>query len=311
VNRVKHHQTDSGTCSICGVEDEDTFHALVSCSKARALRLTLRELWNIPDEDVFKCSGPDWLLILLAQLSVQQREQILFLFWRAWHLRNDLIFGKGKESVNASALFLGNYWATFTSNNDTVQMDASNKGKEKVSGVVADFTLFKDNVMWTPPPNDHIKINVDASFVESLSAASVGVVARNSAGKIIVSSWDFIDRCTSVNEAELRACLAGLYIGITLHQSIILETDCAFVHLFLANEKIDRSPLADLMNEALSISRMIQNFNISKINRIANRVAHETAKFSFDTRSDGILFNSVLPCVVYAVTNDCKNISLD
>ena len=113
-----------------------------------------------------------------------------------------------------------------------------------------------------------------------------------------------------MNEAELRACLAGLYIGITLHQSIILETDCAFVHSFLANEKIDRSPLADLMNEALSISRMIQNFNISKISRIANGVAHEIAKFSFSTRSDGILFNSVPPCVVYAVTNDCKNLSL-
>ena len=79
-------------CSICGVEDESSFHALVTCSKAPALRLALRELWNIPDEDLFKFSGPDWLLILMEHLSLQQREQILFLFWRAWHMRNDLIF---------------------------------------------------------------------------------------------------------------------------------------------------------------------------------------------------------------------------
>ena len=292
------------------VEDEDIFHALVSCSKARALRMAVRERWNISDEEFFKCTGPDWLLILLAQLGLRQREQILFLFWRAWHLRNDLIFGKGKESVNASAHFVDNFWTTFTSSHDTAQLDASNKGSKKVSGVVADYAPLKDHVVWTPPPNDHIKINVDASFVESTNAASVGVVACNSSGEIIVSSWDFIDRCTSVNEAELRACLAGLYIGITLHQSIILETDCAFVHSFLANEKLDRSPLADLMDEALSISRMIQNFNIAKISRTANGVAHEIAKFSFSTRSDGILFNSVPPCVVYAVTNDCKNLSL-
>ena len=64
------------------------------------------------------------------------------------------------------------------------------------------------------------------------------------------------------------------------------------------------------MDEPLSISRMIHNFNIAKISRIANGVAHEIAKFSFSTRSDGILFNSVPPCVVYAVTNDCKNFSL-
>ena len=83
MNRVKHHQTDSCMCSICGVEDEDIFHALVSCSKAHALRMAVRERWNIPDEEFFKCTWPDWLLILLAQLGLRQREQIMFLFWRA------------------------------------------------------------------------------------------------------------------------------------------------------------------------------------------------------------------------------------
>ena len=197
------------------------------------------------------------------------------------------------------------------SSHDTAQLDASNKGKEKVSGVVADYTLLKDHVVWTPPPNDHIKINVDANFVECTNAASAGVVARNSSGEIIVSSWDFIDWCTSVNETKLRACLAGLYIGITLPQSIILETDCAFVHSFLANEKIGRSSLADLMDEALSISRMIHNFHIAKISRTANGVAREIAKFSFSTKSDGILISSVPPYMMYDVTNYCKNICLD
>ena len=83
MNRVKHHRTDSCMCSICGVEDEDIVHALVSCSKAHALRMAVRERWNISDEEFFKCMGLDWLLILPAQLGLRQREQILFLFWRA------------------------------------------------------------------------------------------------------------------------------------------------------------------------------------------------------------------------------------
>ena len=104
-----------------------------------------------------------------------------------------------------------------------------------------------------------------------------------------------------MNEAELRAYLAGLYIGTTLHQSIILEVDCAFIHSLLANEKLDRPPLADLMKkEALSISRVIQKNNISKINRIANGMAREIAKFSFSNRSDGILINFLPPRIVYA-----------
>ena len=86
---------------------------------------------------------------------------------------------------------------------------------------------------WQPPPSDYIKINVDASFVESISVASVGVVARDSSGNVIVSSWDFIGCCKSAEEAELRACIAGLYVGITLHNPIILETDCVLVAALL------------------------------------------------------------------------------
>ena len=144
--------------------------------------------------------------------------------------------------------------------------------------------------------------------MESISAASVGVVVRNSSGVVIISSCDFLGQCCSVNEAELRACLAGLYIGITLHQSIILETDCAFVRSFLANENLDRSLLVDLKKEALSILTMLKNFKIAKINRQANKVAHEIAKFSFINKSDGILLNSVPPCVANFVMNDCNNI---
>ena len=40
INRVKHHQTNSGMCSICGVEDEITFPSRARCSKARALSIT-------------------------------------------------------------------------------------------------------------------------------------------------------------------------------------------------------------------------------------------------------------------------------
>ena len=162
-------------------------------------------------------------------------------------------------------------------------------------------------VAWQPPPSDYIKINVDASFVESISAASVGVVARVSFGNVIVSSWDFIGRCKSAEEAELRACIAGLYIGITLHNSIILETDCVLVAVSLAKDNFDRSALFDLKKEAMNISKMLNGFKISKINRSANVVGHLIAKYSLDNRSDGILVNDVPPCVVNFVTSDCNN----
>ena len=44
----------------------------------------------------------------------------------------------------------------------------------------------------------------------------MGVIARDHTGQVILSSWDFIGSCMYVDEAEIRACLAGLYVGISL-----------------------------------------------------------------------------------------------
>ncbi|XP_044443990.1 uncharacterized protein [Triticum aestivum] len=69
-----------------------------------------------------------------------------------------------------------------------------------------------------------------------------------------------------------------------------------------------RSPLVDLKKEAISVSKFIENLKIVKIDRQANKVVHEIAKFSFDSRSDDVLCNSVSPCVGNYVMNDCKNL---
>lgn len=68
---------------------------------------------------------------------------------------------------------------------------------------------------------------------------------------------------SGVDEAKLWACLAGLFIGISLNLPIILETDSVFVSSFLAPNTI----------------RLMRKFKLSRINRNANQVAHEIAKF--------------------------------
>lgn len=82
-------------------------------------------------------------------------------------------------------------------------------------------------------------------------------MARNSDGDVIIFSWDFIGLCSSVDEAELRAYTVGLYISITLHKPIILETDYSFVASFLLNDKVDRSNLVDLKREACALIALL------------------------------------------------------
>ena len=134
------------------------------------------------------------------------------------------------------------------------------------------------------------------------------MVARNYTGELIISSWDYIGVCNSVDDAQHGAALVGLHIAITLHKPIILETGCSFVASFLGNEFLDTSLHVDLRMKALSISKMMINFKISKINRRSNKAAHAIVKFSSDNRSDGVLLNNVPPCVAKFVMNDCINI---
>ena len=56
--------------------------------------------------------------------------------------------------------------------------------------------------------------------------------------------------------------------------------------------------MRDLKMKALSISKLINNLQLSKISCSANKVAHLVANYSFDNRLDGILVNNVPPCVV-------------
>ena len=187
-------------------------------------------------------------------------------------------------------------------------MEICSKGKQVELDLQPTNNIERQVTLWRPPTPDVYKINVDASFVEAIEAASVGVVVRNHRGQVILSSCDNIGACYSVEEAELRASLSGLYIGMTLDMPVILETDCSFVASVFGKEYVDRSSLVDLKKEAVVVSKLLMNLQISKINRKANMVAHEIAKFSFDNSSDGIMFHSVPPCVAKFVTNDCMNI---
>ena len=79
--------------------------------------------------------------------------------------------------------------------------------------------------------------------------SGMGVIARDHTGQVVLSPWDFIGSCTWVEEAEVRACLAGLYVGISLNKPIIVESDSSFVVSFLANDFLDRSSFVDLKRE--------------------------------------------------------------
>jgi hypothetical protein len=83
-----------GTCKICGQEDEDSFHALVTCPQARGLWNAMRQCWNIPKNVELDNRRSDWVLNLLQKLIETQRMMVLMILWRAWHVHNEITHDK-------------------------------------------------------------------------------------------------------------------------------------------------------------------------------------------------------------------------
>lgn len=126
-NKWKRTLEVDNICNICGRETEDEFHAVVSCSKAKALRNEMMAAWELAteDEDQFRFTGNEWLQNLLGSCAAEVRRKLLLLFWRAWWLRDDSVHAKGRALIGQSVQFLVKYGEeTGNSDNEaTTQMD--------------------------------------------------------------------------------------------------------------------------------------------------------------------------------------------
>jgi hypothetical protein len=94
-NRSRRLPNIMPTCSICGREDETGYHATMNCTKALQLRQALTKTWSLPSEHELTFTGNDWVLVLLDKLDAVMRVKMMFIWWRSWHHRNDIIFSKG------------------------------------------------------------------------------------------------------------------------------------------------------------------------------------------------------------------------
>lgn len=63
-------------CKLCDREVENSFHVTVSCPQAQGLGLAMRQHCNLPNEQQFRYTGPDWFLLLLDKCSVEQRDLV-------------------------------------------------------------------------------------------------------------------------------------------------------------------------------------------------------------------------------------------
>jgi hypothetical protein len=80
---------------------------------------------------MFSFTGENWVLTLLDQCNEVTRAKLIFIWWRSWHWRNNVIFSDGKCGIQQSANFIHSYLSTFLQVN-THEMATDIKGKKPI-----------------------------------------------------------------------------------------------------------------------------------------------------------------------------------
>jgi ribonuclease HI len=301
-----HHRIPkiSPVCPVCCSEVEDVHHCMVRCTLARALRDGMRSVWNLPGEAAFRYTGRNWLLLLLDGVNSDVRAKLLFLLWRTWHHRNNIVHGDGKASIAASIPFLQNYVESFCPGAPL----PDSKGKAPVLPLRAQVADPRPvaHSEWAAPEPGWVKVNVDAGWQASSSAGGIGMVVRDEMGAVLLSEWKTLVACGSAEEAEMIACLEGIrYLAAYPQIPGILETDCSRLVAALEAVELDRSAHWSLILEAKSLLEVLPRVKLRRVSRVSNRVAHDLEQLG--KRECGVLHRAVPSCLSDSLLLDCKN----
>ena len=265
--------------------------------------------WHLPDEDFFKYTGKDWLLLLLDRVSKELRCLILLVMWRAWTVHNNITHCSGDTSVSSSIGFLLSYQESLESQYPAPPADSKGKQEVQKVGRAEARARRPDQIAcrWEPPQTGWTKINVDGSYQEQSGAAGVGVIARDSNGVVIFTAWRFYEKCASAPEVEALACIEGLRWahrwGFT---QLNLETDCARIKSALTSSALDRSEVGPIIEEVRGWIRLMRECNISQVKRDGNNVANALALYARKCKHSAAWLGQAPTCALNSIKADCN-----
>lgn len=135
----------------------------------------MRRDWVLPDECDLRLTGTDWALIILDAADRITRQRLLFIWWRAWHLRNDIIFGDGTASLEASTKFILSYSSVMENlkSPDDILGRCLDQSLGEANSTMAgsppalECQLLRQSATWKPPDSSQMKLNTNASFIPS------------------------------------------------------------------------------------------------------------------------------------------------
>jgi ribonuclease HI len=297
-------------CQVCGMEDEDSFHAFMRCPHARQLWLAMAEIWPLPRDELLVHTGKEWLLHLLLSIPEAQRAPTLMTIWRIWHAHNEVTHDKPCPPIEGSRRFLVSYLNSLMMIKQFPDADIT-KGKMVVDTsqgfkrVPTDADgRQKERKRWLPPDQGAAKLNVDGAFASD--GAGAGMVLRDHTGEVIFTACRQIVHCRDAMEAEIKAIEEGLRLALHwTNLDLQIESDCAEAVELIKDSTPNTSVYAFSITTIRELLRERES-SLAKINREANVVSHELAKLGRMQGRTEFWLRDYPREVAVAVASDCN-----
>jgi ribonuclease HI len=248
--------------------------------------------WKLPSEEVFNRDGHEWFLKLLHDAPALGKARLIFLMWRVWHHRNNVVHGDGKALISASIPYLHSYDESYAAAQGRRFDD---KGKDSIKQErTAPRTV---TARWSASPPGTLKCTVDAGWDAVKKIAGIGIVIRDHTNSAVLSEWKHIIWCPSAEDAESIGCIEGLKHLVNLRCiSGVLESDCLHAISNLQSTKTNRSNSWCYYKEGQEMLNLYPFITVAKVHRDCNAIADGLAKLG-KIGDSVILYGSIPPPV--------------
>ncbi|XP_017620800.1 uncharacterized protein LOC108465011 [Gossypium arboreum] len=139
---------------------------------------------------------------------------------------------------------------------------------------------------WNNPLDQFVKINFDVAYDGRLCQSTVGIMARNSKGNVLLSCAEIHQQVASAFAAEALVCYKATQIGTDMQwPKIIIEGDSLSIIKKCKVKSPDKSLVGAYIHDIQQLLLKSRNCRFEYIPRIANSLAHilaiETLKKEF------------------------------
>ena len=183
-NLLKRKVVQLALCSNSKREPENVVHALWGCEKVR--QVWGREFDGLRTAHTQGLSFPD--LFGLTALSQRGLELFIMICWSIWNHHNKSRANDPVVPLNKLSAWAIQYLQEFQQQKKHAIMKMPPKP-----------------AIWKPPDPSFVKTNFDGAVFEDLDAIGIGVVVRNSDGKVMAALSEIIPKPASVAALETLA----------------------------------------------------------------------------------------------------------